>query len=568
MADSPTPHTGAPPGSGTPPATGAAHRVLARKYRPSHFGELIGQAPMVRTLRNAFAHRRIPQAWMLTGVRGVGKTTTARILARALNYERDGVRAPTVDLELPGVHCQAIMEGRHVDVIEMDAASHTGISDIREITDAARYKPVSALHKVYIIDEVHMLSVQAFNGLLKTLEEPPGHVKFIFATTEIRKVPVTVLSRCQRFDLRRIEADVLVAHLAAVAAAEGVAADEAALALIARAAEGSVRDALSLLDQAIAHGGGAVSAEGLREMLGLADRARVVDLFEHVMSGDVAAALAELAAQYEVGAEPSVVLTELAAFTHQVTRLKATGLAPDGGDPQELRERAKAFAAGLPMASLSRMWQALLTGIAEVQAAAKPLVAAEMVVIRLAYMASLPDPAALPLTEAPTASPAAVRGTIGSAPTGNGREPSGQGPARSAAARRPASLGEVAALVGEHSLRLKHSVERDMRLKRFEEGRIEVSLEPGAAPDCAGTLGQKLTEITGERWIVTVSEGATARTLAEVEASAQAQLRAEAAQEPLVRAILDRFPDATIAEVRTNPREDAGPASGRAREQG
>ena len=286
-----------------------AYRVLARKYRPSNFSELIGQEPMVRTLTNAFATGRIAQAWMLTGVRGVGKTTTARILARALNYKTATVDQPSVDLAVLGEHCQAIMEGRHVDVIEMDAASHTGIDDIRDIIERVRYAPVAARYKVYIIDEVHMLSTQAFNGLLKTLEEPPPHVKFIFATTEIRKVPITVLSRCQRFDLRRIDAGALVAHLSSIADKEGISVDDDALAMIARAAEGSARDSLSILDQAIAHGGGAVSAEAVRAMLGLADRARIVDLFEHVMKGDVAAALAEFRNQYDTGADPAAVLT-------------------------------------------------------------------------------------------------------------------------------------------------------------------------------------------------------------------------------------------------------------------
>ncbi|RWF31706.1 DNA polymerase III subunit gamma/tau, partial [Mesorhizobium sp.] len=296
-----------------------AYRVLARKYRPSNFSELIGQEPMVRTLTNAFATGRIAQAWMLTGVRGVGKTTTARILARALNYKTATVDQPSVDLSVPGEHCQAIMEGRHVDVIEMDAASHTGIDDIRDIIDRVRYAPVSARYKVYIIDEVHMLSTQAFNGLLKTLEEPPPHVKFIFATTEIRKVPITVLSRCQRFDLRRIDAGALVGHLSSIAAKEGISVDDDALAMIARAAEGSARDSLSILDQAIAHGSGTVSADAVRAMLGLADRARIIDLFEHVMKGDVAAALAEFRAQYDTGADPAAVLTDLAEFNHLVT---------------------------------------------------------------------------------------------------------------------------------------------------------------------------------------------------------------------------------------------------------
>src|SRR3954471_19955255 len=302
----------------------AGYRVLARKYRPASFPDLIGQDAMVRTVSNAFESGRIPQAWILTGVRGVGKTTTARILARALNYELpDGsVTGPVIKMPVLGVHCQAIMESRHLDVIEMDAASHNGVDDVRQINDAIRYAPVSARMKVYILDEVHMLSGAAFNALLKTLEEPPPHAKFIFATTEIRKVPVTVLSRCQRFDLRRVDADVLVKHLASIAAQEAITVEPEALALVARCAEGSVRDSLSLLDQAIAHAAGPVRAEDVRQMLGLADRTRTIDLFEAVMRGDIAAALTELRAQYDIGADPAVVLSDLAEFTHFVTRVK------------------------------------------------------------------------------------------------------------------------------------------------------------------------------------------------------------------------------------------------------
>jgi len=370
------------------------YRVLARKYRPTSFDDLIGQDPMVRTLSNAFKAGRIAQAWMLTGVRGVGKTTTARILARALNYEIEGeIDRPTIDMPKLGAHCQAIMEGRHVDVIEMDAASHTGIGDIREIIEAARYKPVSARYKVYIIDEVHMLSGQAFNGLLKTLEEPPAHVKFVFATTEIRKVPVTVLSRCQRFDLRRIEADLLAQFLKKIADAESVGIEAEALAMIARAAEGSVRDSLSLLDQAIAHGAETVAGETVRSMLGLADRAKVTDLFERVMRGDIAAALDIVKQQYDIGAEPAVILSDLAEFTHLVTKFKISPDYDGGQAVTELeRTRGQEFAAALSMRILARAWQILLKGVAEVQSAPRPLAAADMVLVRLCYAADLPTP--------------------------------------------------------------------------------------------------------------------------------------------------------------------------------
>ncbi|MFD1333107.1 DNA polymerase III subunit gamma/tau, partial [Methylopila musalis] len=370
------------------------YRVLARKYRPQRFEDLIGQEPMVRTLRNAFASGRIAQAWILTGVRGVGKTTTARILARALNYETaDGQGGPTVDLATPGVHCEAIMESRHVDVVEMDAASHTGVADVRQILETVHYAPVMARYKVYIIDEVHMLSTSAFNAFLKTLEEPPPHVKFVFATTEIRKVPVTVLSRCQNFSLRRVAADELSGHLKRVCDAEQVTIEDEALAVIARAAEGSVRDSLSLLDQAIAHGQGDVSAEAVRGMLGLADRAGVLDLFEAAMRGDAGEALDLFRRQYDVGADPVAVLTDLAETIHLVTRIK---LAPQAADDPAVSEservRGRAFAEGVTMRALSRAWQMLLKGIAEVQVAPKPAQAADMVLVRLAHAADLPTP--------------------------------------------------------------------------------------------------------------------------------------------------------------------------------
>src|ERR1700751_1754428 len=380
---------------------GASYRVLARKYRPSTFADLIGQEAMVRTISNAFETGRIPQAWILTGVRGVGKTTTARILARALNYALpDGsVTSPTIKMPVLGLECQAIMESRHVDVLEMDAASHNGVDDERQINEAIRYAPISARYKVYILDEVHMLSGAAFNALLKTLEEPPPHAKFVFATTEVRKVPVTVLSRCQRFDLRRVEASRLMQHLEGIAGKEAIAAEGDALALIARAAEGSVRDALSLFDQAIAHSGlagassAAVRAEDVRQMLGLADRARIIDLFEALVRGDIAAALKELRDQYESGADPAVALADLAEFTHFVTRVKG---GPAGADGPSLaageRTRGRAFATALSMRVLSRTWQMLFRGIPDVQSAVKPIAAAEMVLVRIAYAADLPTP--------------------------------------------------------------------------------------------------------------------------------------------------------------------------------
>ncbi|MGB7259246.1 MAG: DNA polymerase III subunit gamma/tau, partial [Pseudolabrys sp.] len=359
-----------------PAEPAAGYRVLARKYRPASFDDLIGQDAMVRTISNAFESGRIPQAWILTGVRGVGKTTTARILARALNYELpDGsVKGPTINMPVMGVHDQAIMESRHPDVLEMDAASHNGIDDIRQINDAIRYAPMSARYKVYILDEVHMLSTPAFNALLKTLEEPPPHAKFIFATTQIRDVPITVLSRCQRFDLRRVDASLLVKHLENIAAQEKIEVEPGALALIARAAEGSVRDSLSLLDQAIAHAAGKVAAEDVRQMLGLADRVRIVDLFEALMKGDAAAALKELREQYDIGADPVVVLGDLAEFTHFVTRVKVVpSVADDVSLSEAERTRGRAFATQLSMRVLSRTWQMLLKGLSEVETAGRPV---------------------------------------------------------------------------------------------------------------------------------------------------------------------------------------------------
>ena len=418
----------------------ASYRVLARKYRPATFDDLIGQDAMVRTIGNGFESGRIPQAWILTGVRGVGKTTTARILARALNYELpDGsITAPTVTMPVLGIHCEAIMESRHLDVIEMDAASHNSVDDVRQINDAIRYAPVSARYKVYILDEVHMLSGAAFNALLKTLEEPPPHAKFVFATTEIRKVPITVLSRCQRFDLRRVDAALLVKHLQGIAGKEKIEAETEALALIARAAEGSVRDSLSLFDQAIAHAAGTVRAEDVRQMLGLADRTRVIDLFEALMRADIAAALKELRDQYDSGADPAMVLGDLAEFTHFVTRVKIVpSLADDVSLTEAERTRGRAFATKLSMRVLARTWQMLLKGIPEVEAAGRPIDAADMVLVRIAYAADLPTPDEV------------IR-SLGDTRGGNGASPTSPSPASvagtggGAAAPRPELRSEVA----------------------------------------------------------------------------------------------------------------------------
>ena len=572
---------------------GSSYRVLARKYRPSTFADLIGQDAMVRTISNAFDSGRIPQAWILTGVRGVGKTTTARILARALNYELpDGsVKEPTMKMPMMGVHCQAIMESRHPDVLEMDAASHNSVEDVRQINDAIRYAPMSARYKVYILDEVHMLSGAAFNALLKTLEEPPPHAKFIFATTEIRKVPVTVLSRCQRFDLRRVDAAVLVKHLEAIAAKEKVEIEQAALALIARAAEGSVRDSLSLLDQAIAHAAGPVRAEDVRQMLGLADRVRVVDLFEVLMKGDAPAALKELREQYDIGADPAVVLGDLAEFTHFVTRVKVVpAVADDVSLSEAERVRGRAFAAQLSMRMLSRTWQMLLKGIAEVQASGRPVSAAEMVLVRIAYAADLPTPDEV-VRSLGEGSPAVAR------PQGNGgttqaptqgyapryEAPRGSPRSSSAVSPRPAddpvarmaepataaptlsvgSFEELIALAADkRDITTKMALERDVRLVRFEDGQLEIALEATAPKTFVHDLQRKLTGWTGKRWIVVVSKEQGAPTVRARAEAQQAEIERGVQSDPLVQAVLSRFPGAKIVGVTQNPVEGGEPEAG------
>ncbi|HLN40589.1 MAG TPA: DNA polymerase III subunit gamma/tau [Xanthobacteraceae bacterium] len=555
-----------------------SYRVLARKYRPSTFDDLIGQDAMVRTVSNAFEAGRIPQAWILTGVRGVGKTTTARILARALNYELpDGsITGPTIKMPVLGVHCQAIMDSRHLDVIEMDAASHNGVDDVRAINDAVRYAPVSARYKVYILDEVHMLSGAAFNALLKTLEEPPAHAKFIFATTEIRKVPITVLSRCQRFDLRRVDAALLVAHLQGIAAKESITAEPEALALIARAAEGSVRDSLSLFDQAIAHAAGPVRAEDVRGMLGLADRTRIIDLFEALMRADIARALQELRDQYDTGADPAMVLGDLAEFTHFVTRVKVVpAVADDVSLTEAERTRGRAFAAKLSMRVLARTWQMLLKGIAEVEAAGRPIAAAEMVLVRIAYAADLPTPdevirslgdstrgngsgaapsAPASRTDMPARSemPRGGGGTRGPlASVAPLPEPVARGAEENAPARALNRFEDLIALAAEkRDVSLKSALERDVRLVRFEDGQLEIALEPSAAKMLVGELSKKLHDWTGRRWMVVVSAEPGAPSLRSQAEERKTQLKSDARSDPLVQAVLTRFPGAEIVEVR------------------
>ncbi|WP_428407341.1 DNA polymerase III subunit gamma/tau [Hyphococcus sp.] len=560
--------------------SGGAYQVLARKYRPQNFDDLIGHGPMVKTLKNAFAANRIAHAYILTGVRGVGKTTTARILARALNYvgpngEDNG---PQIDMAAEGLHCKAIAESRHPDVMEMDAASRTGVGDIRELIEGVRYAPVEARYKVYIIDEVHMLSTAAFNALLKTLEEPPPHVKFIFATTEIRKLPVTVLSRCQRFDLRRIDPELLTDHLASIAEKENVKVDRDGLWMIARAAEGSVRDALSILDQAMvqhaAQGEDIVSAEMIRDMLGLADRASVWALLEAAMKGDAKTALENFRSQYDAGAEPAQILRDLLDLTHLLTRIKAAGpeAAAHGPAGEADAERAKAMASGLEMNALTRVWSLLMKGLTETQMAPDAAASGEMALIRLCFAADLPTPdEALKALKKKTDS---VGGQASAPSSGQSeRAPvhasaNASGPERPSAqvidinppmSQRPAdsnvwlrSFNDVARLAGEkRDAKLRTELESYVHVVSFREGKIELRLNDDAPGDLANRLTQRLKEWTGKAWVVLVtSEHEGEETLRDVRTR-------EVMEHPMVLKAMELFPGAEVTAIRDTQNEIA-----------
>lgn len=551
----------------------APYRVLARKYRPQNFDDLIGQDALVRTLKNAIDSGRIAHAFMLTGIRGVGKTTTARIIAKALNYTGpDGKAGPTTGDPSDCEICQAIAEDRHPDVMEMDAASRTGIDDIREILDGVRYAPTSARYKVYIIDEVHMLSKAAFNALLKTLEEPPEHVKFIFATTEIRKVPITVLSRCQRFDLRRIEPDVLADYYGQIAGKENVTAEEDALSLIARAADGSVRDGLSLLDQAIALGDGSVTGDQVKEMLGLADRALILDLLEHALKGQPSEALAIMHDLYQKGADPIVIMQDLLELSHQLTKHRALPQSPtDAALPKGEQERLSNLADALSMPTLGRTWQILLKGLGEVNIAPNPQKAAEMIIIRLLYAADLPDPAELvkklkdqpagsvtPSIQAPANNgggnatiqsdnapqPMAMEGGVSAQPKAQMQENNLPPTAITTMQDVVSTLEQGGEMVlATHISMYAHPI-------KIEEGLIEFRAAENAPPRLSQDLSQKMKAITGNRWVVTISETQTGDpTLAQLRDKAEEELRVHVLDQPLIKNILEFFPDAKLKEI-------------------
>ena len=560
--------------------TSIGYQVLARKYRPATFEDLIGQDAMVRTLKNAFLADRIAHAFVLTGIRGTGKTTTARIVAKGINcIGLDGTGGPTTEPCGACDMCTSISKGRHVDVIEMDAASNTGVANIREIIDSVHYRAASARFKIYIIDEVHMLSTGAFNALLKTLEEPPEHVKFIFATTEIRKIPVTVLSRCQRFDLRRIEPEVMIAHLEKIADLEDVKVAGDALALIARGAEGSVRDAMSLLDQAIAHGVGETTADQVRAMLGLADRGRVLDLFDLVMRGNAAGALEELSGQYAEGADPVAVLRDLAEVTHWVSVIKISPQAAD--DPTvgpDERTRGLAAAQDLPMRAMTRMWQMLLKALEEISIAPNAMMAAEMAIIRLTHVAELPSPEELvrKLRSQPMNPPSGGgnssgptmqagsgtverSGTIGGTPSGSpvamivgGGQVQVSSPNESQALDRFIRFDQVIDLIrSKRDMKLLMEVESSVRLSKYSPGRIEFQPTETAPPDLAARLAQQLQIWTGVRWGVSVVSEGGGETVVEQKAAQRSDLVGRAMQHPLVAAALLRFPGSEIHEIKT-----------------
>ena len=559
-----------------PTEESAAYTVIARKYRPRTFADLYGQEAMVRTLRNAFASGRIAHAFMLTGVRGVGKTTTARLLARALNYDTDTVHEPNLDLSEEGRHCRAIIEGRHMDVLELDAASRTGVNDMRELLDGVRYAPVEARYKVYIIDEVHMLSTGAFNALLKTLEEPPPHAKFIFATTEIRKVPVTILSRCQRFDLRRVEPDVIIKNLEMIAEKEGARVEAEGMLLIARAAEGSMRDAQSMLDQAIvqAEAGQTVTAASIRDMLGLADRAQTISLFEQVMRGQAGPAVETFRGLYNFGAEPGQIMLDLMDHTHGASVAKAIG--PQALTlPKEQAARLAAVGASVSAGNLSRIWQLLLKAHEEVRRAPDAAAACDMALIRLAYAADLPGPEeALKRLAAGDQLPGGPAPGGGGGGGGGGVAAMGGGgvtaQARVMAAPQEQadavptlnSFADVLTLIkNKRDIVLQLDVERFVRPISFRQGAIEYEPVQGAPNNLAQRLVARLKEWTGQPWLIAARGGDGTESAWERQKREAQEVRAEIEADPFVLAVMQAFPGTEIVGVRNLPQPDVAPVT-------
>ena len=549
--------TAAPtPAAEAPGGEGQAYTVLARKYRPRTFEDLIGQEAMVRTLTNAFATGRIAHAFMLTGVRGVGKTTTARLLARALNNETDSIDRPSLALTAHGRHDAAIMAGQHMDVMEMDAASHTGVNDIRDILESVRYAPVEARYKVYVLDEVHMLSTQAFNALLKTLEEPPPHAKFIFATTEIRKVPVTILSRCQRFDLRRVEPEILVDHLGRIAEREGMRIEPDALALIARAAEGSVRDGLSLLDQALvqAEKGELVQTTTVRDMLGLADRSQTIALFESIMAGRTPEALESFRTLYGYGADPVQVTNDLLEHCHAASVAKMLG--PQATRlPNDQAQKLAALGAVISAGTLSRVWQMLLKALDEVRRAPNPADAVEMAIVRLAYAADLPGPeeALKALRDGePVGGGGPPRGPSGGGGGGGASAQLAARPAAAPALPDPQTFEAVVALIGEkREVGLQMDVQRYVRPVAFKPGAITYESVEGAPVDLARKLASRLKDWTGRTWLIAANGQGGGETMIEIDRRKRAEERAAVEADPFISAVLEAFPGAKIGEIRT-----------------
>jgi len=532
---------------GAPPEEG--YQVLARKYRPRLFSDLIGQEAMVRTLTNAFETGRVAHAFMLTGVRGVGKTTTARLLARALNYSREDHDAPSMQLDPPGDFCAAIMAGNHPDVLELDAASRTGVADMRELLDGVRYSPVSARHKVYIIDEVHMLSTASFNALLKTLEEPPPHVKFIFATTEIRKVPITVLSRCQRFDLKRLDSEALAKHLAKIAEKEGANVSEEGLALIARAAEGSVRDGLSILDQAIVQAldGDQVTGERVRDMLGLGDRLRLLDAFEFAIQGEAQKAVDEVAEQVHAGADPLIILKDMLEIAADIATVQAAGNNYSLPGPADWTRRTHELATALTPAQAQRNWQILLSGYRDTQTAPEADTALRMVVLRLVSAARLPSPeeAARMLTSGGATGAAGKPEPAGSAPTGEGQllqlvQPSAQ--------KMDSFRDVLDHLDSRKEARLWGEARKYIRAENFKPGRLVCAVDPGAPRDLLRRLTDFLEYETDMDWDVMLSESGV-ETQKETETRERRELLEDAAKHPDIAAALAAIPGAEVVDV-------------------